>query len=146
MNKKTAQAPADHVRAVPSTTDKTRASNRTVLAEMKDRCLLLVQWASQLAGRGGNLVDAAVLSVAGDTVGPVFRVQLFTQSHRYTIAARPPCGDDDGYLGCTASARTPLAGEDWTRGNDLADGPYSDATWIEIVYSILGYELVRLGK
>lgn len=131
----------------PSKTDEIRAKNREVLAEMKDRCPLLVRWASQLARRGANLVDATELSLADDSLGPVFRIRFFTRTHWYSISARPPCGDDvEGWMGCTASSRIPLAGEDWTRGNDLADGPYSDATWIEIVYDILGYELVRLGK
>ena len=40
--------------------------------------------------------------------------------------------------------RKPRAGEDWNRGNDLADGPYSEETWREIVNDIVAYELVKV--
>ena len=137
----------------PSRTDEIRATNREVLAEMRQRCPEFVQWASRLARRGGNLVDASRLTIkkGGGIAKPMFCVTLFTQRHLYWISARPPVPSDttnadDGYLGCIAQARKPLAGEDWTRGNDLPDGPYSEATWNEIVHGILGYELVRLGK
>jgi len=133
-------------------TDLMRVNNREVLAEMA--CPGLADWAQRLAGHGANLVDAAELSVLaphGDPSGKRWRIRLFTRTHQYTIIARPPsppdsANADDGYLGCTLTARTPLAGEDWTRGRDLADGAYSEATWNEIVHDILGYELVRLGK
>jgi hypothetical protein len=51
-----------------------------------------------------------------------------------------------GYLGCTASTRKPRAGEDWPRGNDLADGPLSEETWHSILADIVGYELVRVHR
>ncbi|MEE8114809.1 MAG: hypothetical protein V3T23_10710, partial [Nitrososphaerales archaeon] len=53
---------------------------------------------------------------------------------------------DDGrtYLGCTASSRKPRAGEDWTRGSDLADGDLSLETWNKILGDIVAYELVRV--
>lgn len=142
----------------PSRADEIRAKNREVLAEMKKACPLLVRWTLQFGHRGVNLVDAAELTKLppGDSQSAVarWRIRLFSRTHQYSIIARPPHGQgdrtsttaDDGYLGCTVQARMPLAGEDWTRGRDLADGPYSDATWIAIVHDILGYELVRLGK
>jgi len=73
------------------------------------------------------------------------RVSLYTEGHRYSIRARPPSGDD-GYLGCSVSARQPLAGEDYTRGNDLADGPFSEETWRSILADIVRYEAVPLGE
>jgi hypothetical protein len=36
------------------------------------------------------------------------------------------------------------AGEDWVRGNDLPDGPFSKETWDRIIYAIVRYELVKL--
>src|SRR3990167_6715083 len=85
-------------------------------------------------------------------------LKIFTKDHQYSISARLPDrsdfakqhGDkkeyDDGYLGCTAQTRKPRAGEDWTRGNDLADGSYSKETWDEIVHDIVAYELVKVLK
>ena len=34
--------------------------------------------------------------------------------------------NESSYLGCVAQARKPRAGEDWTRGSDLADGELDD--------------------
>ena len=72
------------------------------------------------------------------------RVNLWTAEHSYGIRARLPCEQDNGYLGCVVSARKPLAGESWTRGNDLPDGSYSEKTWREIVNGMLAYELVKV--
>jgi len=133
-----------------SPTDQMRAKNREALAEM--RCPGLAKWAQRLAGHGANLVDAAELTaLAADTDERRWRIRLFSRTHQYTIIARPPspqdnANADDGYLGCVVMSRQPLAGEDWARGRDLADGPYCEETWNEIVHDILGYELVRLGK
>ena len=54
--------------------------------------------------------------------------------------------DDDGYLGCQVTARKARAGEDWNRGNDLPDGPFTEETWRQILNSIINYELVILSK
>ena len=75
------------------------------------------------------------------------RVYLFTRDYRYSISFRRP-GEknkkDDGYMGCTVTTRKPRAGEDWNRGNDLADGDYSEKTWDEIKNDIISYELVKI--
>ena len=51
-----------------------------------------------------------------------------------------------GYLGCIVQTRKPRAGENWTRGNDLPDGKYSEETWRDIVNAIVAYELVKVVK
>ena len=73
----------------------------------------------------------------------VLRVQIYTCDHLYRITA---VEHQDGrtYLGCTASVRKPLAGEDWTRGSDLPDGDFTRETWESIKNGIIRYELVRL--
>ena len=38
-----------------------------------------------------------------------------------------------------------MAGEGWTRGNDLPDGPYGEKTWLEIVSAIVAYELSKVA-
>ena len=67
------------------------------------------------------------------------RAKLFTSEHSYSISATPT------YLGCIASARKPRPGEDWTRGNDLADGKFNKDTWIRILEDIVGYELLKIA-
>ena len=73
-------------------------------------------------------------------------VRLYTESYRYkflVIERDPEKGPS--YLGCQVNARKPRAGEDWTRGNDLRDGPITKETWNKIVRDIVKYELVRLS-
>ena len=69
---------------------------------------------------------------------------IYTDSHYYSIVAIDKV-NDDGYLGCQASTRKPRAGEDWTRGNDLPDGPFNRETWQKIKDGIIAYELVELS-
>lgn len=73
-----------------------------------------------------------------------FRVRIYTNTKRYGIIAVER-SKDKGYLGCTASSRMPRAGETWTRGNDLADGPLTKKTWHAILGDIVSYEMVDLN-
>ena len=76
-------------------------------------------------------------------------IKFFTKEHQYSISAKklnPKKGKTNDYLSCIASTRKPRAGEDWSRGNDLADGSYSEETWNEILKDIIAYELVRVAK
>ena len=61
-----------------------------------------------------------------------------TAEHRYAISATPT------YLGCIASATRQRPGENWTRGNDLPDGPFCRETWESIKNRIIGFEMVKL--
>ena len=78
------------------------------------------------------------------------RLKIFTKDHKYYISAHLPrkdeSGADNGYLGCISETRKPRAGEDWNRGNDLADGGYGEKTWQKIKDDILAYELVRVVR
>lgn len=92
----------------------------------------------------------------------LIRLKIFTKNHQYRIVAHLPNSKDikkeissnknqpkenyNGYLGCIGDTRKPRAGEDWNRGNDLADGSYSKETWQEIVNDILAYELVKVVR
>lgn len=95
------------------------------------------------------------LSVVEDSHGK-FRFHMFTDNNQYHVVAREsfePSFTNDGrvaleekgYLGCTASSRKPRAGEDWTRGRDMADGPLEEGTWDRILKEIVCYELVRVA-
>ena len=87
------------------------------------------------------------------------RLKFFTKEHQYNVSAvlpdrnefipelkNPKTFSNDGYLGCISQTRKPRAGEDWNRGNDLADGSYSKETFDKIVYDILAYELVKVAQ
>ncbi len=76
----------------------------------------------------------------------VHRFRLYTRDHSYAIVAKQNQTKTGGYLGCVASARKPRAGEDWTRGRDLADGKFSEETWNKIKNDILSFELVKIAK
>lgn len=70
---------------------------------------------------------------------------FYTTDHKYTIVAIDRPGQD-GYLGCQVLTRKARAGEDWNRGNDLPDGPFTKDTWDKILKSIVKYELIRLSE
>jgi hypothetical protein len=63
---------------------------------------------------------------------------LCTEDNTYTINAYPD------RLAAGASSRKQRPGEDWTRGNDLPDGPFNRETWDNIREAIIRYELVKL--
>lgn len=69
------------------------------------------------------------------------RLKIFTDRHSYSIVMRPEQDGKKSYLGCIKSLRAPLPGETWTRGGDLADGEFNDATLTRILSDILSCEL-----
>ena len=72
---------------------------------------------------------------------------FYTEEYQYVITAiERNDGDKDDYLGCQVSARKARPGEDWLRGNDLPDGPFTKKTWDRIIYAIVSYELVKLSE
>lgn len=70
-----------------------------------------------------------------------FAIRIYTSKHKYQISAR-----NGTYLGCTASTRMSRPGEDWTRGNDLPDGEFSEETLARIFRSIVFYEAKEVVK
>jgi len=73
-----------------------------------------------------------------------YKVRIYTDNNSYGIIAHET--EDKDYLGCIASSRKPRAGETWTRGRDLADGPLTKETWHRILGDIVSYELVNVHK
>lgn len=132
-----------------SRTDEIRALNREMATTFRRLYPDFMRWLEELSRFGGNPIDAMVLN---ESPHPLAKATFYTEKHRYTITARPDAKTesaeeyDSGYLGATVSKRQPWAGEDWTRGNDLADGPYRAKTWHQILADIIGHEMVRLGK
>ena len=139
----------DEVTGSVSCTDEIRALNREMVITFKRLCPDFMRWLEEFSRFGGNPIDAMAL---WESPGKVFKALFFTERFEYTVAARPDAKTekaeeyDSGYLGAVVSSRKPRAGEDWTRGTDLADGSYSKETWQRIMADIIGHEMVRLGK
>ena len=72
-----------------------------------------------------------------------YTVCFYTDNNCYHITACD--SNDSSYLGCSSSRRKPRAGEDRTRGSDLADGPLTKKTWHKILGDIVSYEMVDLS-
>jgi hypothetical protein len=79
---------------------------------------------------------------------------LFTDNNLYSIILSPPENDGKeyenkkmeelGYMGCTGISRKPIAGEEYSRGNDLSDGAFCIETWEKIIKDIIRCELVKI--
>lgn len=70
-------------------------------------------------------------------------VTFYSAVNKYRLKYRV-VPDAPGYLGCIAVSRTPRAGEEWCRGNDLPDGSFSRETWTKILAAVVSYEMVRV--
>lgn len=75
----------------------------------------------------------------GDGESVTYFYNFYTNDYKYYIVAR--VYEDHDYLGCQVSCRKPYAGEDWHRGNDLPDGPFTKETWLRILNGIVRYEM-----
>lgn len=71
---------------------------------------------------------------------------IYTHDYAYEITAKyntPTMGHS--YLGCQMLCRKARAGEDWSRGRDLPDGPLCQETWDKIKNAIINNELVKVA-
>ena len=69
-------------------------------------------------------------------------IKIFTSVNEYSIGVS--IDDNHSYLGCSATSRKPRTGEDWNRGNDLADGRFCEETWRNILKDIVKYETEQI--
>lgn len=76
---------------------------------------------------------------------PALHVLLWTADHEYHICALLRDGKPK-YLAGNANCRKSRPGENWHRGNDLADGDFSHETWTAIMFDIVGFELLAKSK
>ena len=122
---------------------------KTVVCEdsetkMKTKMDILNDWLDQLIfpGETSNFIQEA--GVEEPSNGEIKRrFYLYTSKHKYMFVAIER-ENKAGYLGCQVKTRKQRAGEDWFRGNDLADGPFNKKTWNDILNSIIRYEIVKL--
>lgn len=91
----------------------------------------LGEWLRQRGFRPKHLRWERFVS-EGDARG---RVIFATTKNNYFLVFK------DTYLGLTASSRHTRPGENWTRGNDLPDGEFSEETLDRALNAILFYEL-----
>lgn len=75
------------------------------------------------------------------------KLWLYSDTNLYAIDASNPSEERPlGYLGCVVSSRKPRAGETWTRGNDLSDGPLMIDIWHRILGDIVSFEMVKVHQ
>ena len=96
-------------------------------------------WMERDLSRFGNLAALQILLSVEHSDGGI-HVYLFTATNEYSLYVNA----EKDYLGAMVSDRMPLTGERWERGNDLTDGPYSEATWADILHDIVATELLPL--
>ncbi len=116
------------------------------LKEKKSMQNKLDEWMKQLVFPGDVKDFIQEKKAYNSPKGEHFRqFSFYTEDNKYSITAieRP---EDEGYLGCGVTCRKARAGEDWVRGNDLPDGPFTEETWNTILNAIVNYELVKLSE
>lgn len=112
-----------------------------------DTPLDVIKWAKRDLSHFCQNLDCIGLETfvqGGEATRETVKLTLYSNKNKYTISAKSH--SDQPYLGCVASSRMPRAGEDWTRGSDLTDGPLNEETWHKILADIVSYELVRIHK
>lgn len=154
-NEMTTEGFASTDAVVPDHVDRIVENNRRWLDDWRQnvRCPDFLRWIESLFCSDDILLDSVVLNSGFPELPSTernFSVLFFTDRYSYAIRARPDwkteTEGDAGYLGCVASCRKVRAGESWTRGDDLADGPYSEKTWQGILADIVRHEMVALGQ
>jgi len=106
---------------------------------------MLDQWFKELVYPGEVTDFFQEISGSGGPNEIIRKVCFYTEENQYFITAIERNGSDKHYLGCSVSSRKSRPGEDWIRGNDLPDGPFTKKTWDRIVYAIVSYEIVKLS-
>ena len=100
----------------------------------------LTEWMRPYTGRHGpEAFNSAKLRFERRGEEEAGCLVIATTGHVYSISFA-----EGRYLGCVASSRIARSGENWLRGNDLPDGPFSRETFDDIIRAIVGYELVKL--
>lgn len=73
------------------------------------------------------------------------RIIIYTSKYSYHISAKFDAVTYTDYLLCASQCRERVPGEDWFRGNDMTDGPFSTYTWNKILNSIVRNELEQIS-
>lgn len=105
----------------------------------------LDQWLRELVFPGKVTDFIEEVGGQGNETEEQREVCFYTKDYTYFIHAIERKDEKDSYIGCQVNARKSRAGETWSRGNDLPDGPFNKETWNKIIYAIVNYELVKLS-
>jgi len=114
----------------------------TPLGVLRENMPELAEWIKSICRYNAKFEDFIVADYKESRLS----LSFYTKNYKYSLSARLPNPDDNGYLGAMVDTRKPRAGEDWNRGNDLADGKYCKETWDRIVADIVSYEIVKVVK
>lgn len=122
---------------------------KTEKCKTEDECTsikmeLLNKWIDELIFPGKSEKFVQILKTYKTESEEIKELCVYTNEHKYKIYAVDR-KNDDGYLGCSVTTRKMRPGEDWIRGNDLADGIFIKETWQRILCSIVNYEIVTLS-
>lgn len=102
------------------------------------------KWLNYIVGGNGN-VDSKVLIFNYPSDNNRFKCYFYSNDYVYTISGcKANKNNIGGYLGCIVSTRKSRPGENWHRGHDLPDGPYSKETFDLIIHKIIANELKDL--
>lgn len=93
-------------------------------------------WLERDVSRFSRLEDHAIINHTDNGV----LVQLFTDTNSYILAA------SDQLLSCESKSRKHRAGEAFSRGNLLIEGPLDEETWHKVLGLVVSYEMVRVFK
>ena len=120
-------------------------NNGTIISfkTLLDENPIFAQCINSINGRG-NIEDYFIILKHDDGR---YSTLIYSNRYKYHLSSRLPTigkDDDHDYLGCTVSNRIPNVGENWHRGNDLADGSLSMVTWDKIMRDIIRHEMEKL--
>ena len=113
----------------------TRLSDMEVFPELFSK---LHEWLSAQKFFGKDRVEVVEMNFEA------VNIRLYTATYCYSIYVNKGRGEWGDSMGCIVSCRTRRAGEDWHRGSDLPDGPYSKETFDRIIMSIIGFECIKV--
>jgi len=123
-----------------------KCGNIVQLKDKKSKQKLLDAWVAKLVfpGKVESFIQEKK-AYDSELHGSYREFCFYTEDNKYSITAIDR-QDDDGYLGCGVTCRKSRPGEEYTRGNDLRDGPFTEETWNSITLAIVNYELVKLSE
>ncbi|KKM82923.1 hypothetical protein LCGC14_1314580 [marine sediment metagenome] len=67
---------------------------------------------------------------------------FFTHTHKWRMVL---INRAEPSLMCNSDTRKPRAGEDWTRGRDMTEGPLNEETWRAFLAEIVSYEIIEIS-
>jgi hypothetical protein len=103
-----------------------------------DRFPVLKEFLARIFGEA----DLAQFVDIDDLFDNGLQIKFYTSTHTYIIRILP-----SNFVFCGSEARIAKCGEDWLRGNDIADGYVDNPdTWTHILEGIVFNEVVKIDR